>query len=73
VDERTIGLVIVVAGVAAIMIGLGVYAGAFGWFGRLPGDIKIESENVRVYMPLASMMLVSGVLTLVLYLLRRVF
>jgi len=41
------------------------------WFGRLPGDIRIETERVRLYVPLVSMLLVSLVLTVLLNLFRR--
>lgn len=42
-----------------------------GWFGRLPGDIRIGSERVKVFIPITSMIIVSIVLTLLLRLLRR--
>ncbi len=45
--------------------------GIFRWFGRLPGDIRIERENVRVYIPIVSMLLISIVISLIIYLLRR--
>lgn len=38
--------------------------------GRLPGDIAIEKENVRFYFPLATSILLSLVVSLVLYLIR---
>jgi hypothetical protein len=41
------------------------------WFGRLPGDIRIERETFRLYVPIVSMLLVSVVLSLILYLFRR--
>jgi hypothetical protein len=41
------------------------------WFGRLPSDIRFERDSVRVYVPLVSMLLVSIVLSLVFYLIRR--
>ncbi len=34
------------------------------WFGRLPGDIRIEREGFRFYFPITSMILVSIVLSL---------
>ena len=67
------GPVLVVAGVAIIVIGLLVWWGAFGWFGHLPGDIRIERDNVRVYVPLVSMLVISIALTLLLNLIRRIF
>ncbi|MCG4455844.1 DUF2905 domain-containing protein [Pseudomonas sp. MMS21-TM103] len=41
------------------------------WFGRLPGDIRIESPRGRVFIPLTSMLLISIVLTLLVNLFRR--
>ena len=37
------------------------------------GDIRYESDNVRVYVPIVSMLLASVVLSLLFYLLRRFF
>jgi hypothetical protein len=59
------------AGVVLILVGLLVWSGGLGWFGRLPGDIRIERESVRIYVPIVSMLLVSAVVSLILYLLRR--
>jgi hypothetical protein len=70
-DSRTLGLLIVAAGIAAVLLGLLVMSGGLGWLGRLPGDFRWEGRNARVYFPLASTLLVSLVLGLVLYLLRR--
>jgi hypothetical protein len=39
--------------------------------GRLPGDILLERENFRFYFPLTSMLLVSGLLSLLLWLFRK--
>ena len=41
------------------------------WFGRLPGDIRIERPGFRLYAPLVSMLLVSLVLSALLWLWRR--
>jgi len=43
---------------------------AFAWFGRLPGDINIQNENTRVFIPITSMILVSLLLSLILSLFR---
>jgi Zn-dependent protease with chaperone function len=67
------GPALVLVGVAIIVIGLLVWWGAFGWFGHLPGDIRIERENVRVYVPLVSMLVISIVVTLLLNLISRFF
>jgi len=71
--NRHIGLLIVIAGVALVVIGLLVYSGALSWFGRLPGDIRYEGEHTRVYFPLVSSLLISVLLSVLFYLVRRFF
>ncbi|MEA2722376.1 MAG: hypothetical protein QOH59_147 [Gemmatimonadales bacterium] len=66
-----VGSVLITFGIGLVVVGLLVSLGGFGWFGRLPGDIRIERDTVRVYIPFASMILVSMVLNLVFYLIRR--
>jgi hypothetical protein len=39
--------------------------------GRLPGDIVIERENVRFYFPTVTSLIVSAVLSLILWLINR--
>lgn len=58
------GLVLVVLGLLWPLIGkLGL--------GRLPGDIVIERENFRLYIPIGTSVLISAVLSLILWLLNR--
>ena len=70
-QQQQTGLLIAAAGVVFIIVGLLVWSGGLSWFGRLPGDIRIEGERTRVYVPLVSMLLVSVVLTVLLALFRR--
>ena len=72
-DSRSIGALVVGVGVITVVIGLLIMSGALGWFGRLPGDIRIERESVRVYVPIVSMLLISVLLSLVLWVVRRFF
>jgi di/tricarboxylate transporter len=62
---------LIVAGLGLALIGLLVWSGALTWFGRLPGDIRIERENTRVYIPIVSMLVLSVVLSLCGALFRR--
>ena len=65
------GLTITAAGGLIVVAGLLVASGALKWFGRLPGDIRIERDHVRLYIPFTSMLLLSLAASLLLHLLRR--
>ena len=67
------GSVLIAIGLGLALVGVLVSVGGFGWFGRLPGDIRIERETMRIYIPFASMIVISIVLNLILYLVRRFF
>lgn len=67
------GPMLVAIGVGLILVGLLLWSGSLSWFGRLPGDIRIERETVSIYVPIVSMLLVSAVVSLVLYLVRKTF
>jgi hypothetical protein len=55
-----IGLAIVVIGLAAR------YAPwMLSWFGRLPGDINVQRDNVRIFVPITSMIIVSIVASII--------
>ena len=72
-EHRTIGGLLILAGLGLVVVGLLAWAGGLSWFGRLPGDIRIERDNFRVYVPIVSMLIVSIVLTAVLWVARRFF
>jgi hypothetical protein len=69
--DRGLGLLLIVVGLGIVVVGLVVWAGGFGWFGRLPGDLRLEGERSRVLVPVTSMIVVSIVLTVVLNLVLR--
>jgi hypothetical protein len=60
------GLVLIVGGIVLVLLGLLVWSGGLSWFGRLPGDIRIERPTSRVYIPITSSIVLSLVLTLLL-------
>ncbi len=70
-DARSAGLLIVGLGLAAVVVGLVVMTGALSWFGRLPGDIRISNGNTRVFIPITTMILMSVVLSLISFIVRR--
>ena len=72
-----IGWMLVAIGLAIVGLGLvWVLAPSVGyppprvWLGRLPGDIRIEGENTRIYIPITTCLLLSLVLTGVAWLIR---
>jgi hypothetical protein len=71
VDGRSLGVTLALAGAGLLALGVLVWSGALGWFGRLPGDVRIERDGLRVYLPIVSMLVVSVVLSLVLWIVRR--
>ena len=58
-------LIAVGIGIACVGLALLYAPWLLSWFGRLPGDIHIERENTRVFIPLTSMLIVSIVLSLI--------
>lgn len=72
-EFRSTGLMVIAAGICVVVVGILIFSGGLSWFGRLPGDIRIERPHARVYVPLTSMLLVSLALSAILYLLRRFF
>jgi hypothetical protein len=60
-----LGLLIALAGVVLMFVG------RVPWLGRLPGDIHIERGHFSFYFPLATSLLLSVVLTLLLYIFGR--
>ena len=68
------GKIFIISGGLLIVIGLVItYApGLLSWFGKLPGDIRVEQNGGGFYFPVTSMFVVSVVLTLLVNLwLRR--
>ncbi len=67
------GKLIIYAGLALVVIGAIVqYAPwAVSWFGKLPGDIRVQGEKGGVFIPLTSMIIVSVVLTVIVNILKR--
>ena len=71
--NRSLGQLIVALGLILIVVGLVTMRGWLGWFGHLPGDVRIERENMRVYVPIVSMLLISVLLSVLSYVIRRLF
>jgi DUF2905 family protein len=71
--DRRAATPLIVLGVILALLGVLVRLGWLRWFGHLPGDIRIERGRTRVYAPIASLLLVSLVLSVLSALARRWF
>jgi len=74
-DFNLLGRYLVVLGIIILVIGAYLLSGGkfsgLGWLGRLPGDIFVERRNFRFYFPITTGLILSVVLSLVLWLLTR--
>lgn len=66
------GRILILLGIVLVVVGvLLTFAGRIPWLGQLPGDIYIQRERYTLYFPLTTGLLISVLISLVLYLLRR--
>jgi hypothetical protein len=66
-----IGIVIIYLGIILIIIGIVIWSGVFSWFGNLPGDIKIERQSTKIFTPITSIIFLSIILSLAIFLIRK--
>lgn len=63
--------ILIVAGILFLIIGL-----LWPWlsklpFGKLPGDIVVDKPNLKIYIPITTMLLLSAIISLILWLFRK--
>jgi hypothetical protein len=67
-----VGRLLILFGIVTLVVGVGLlYLPRIPWLGRLPGDITVERDGFTFYFPLATSIVVSIVLTLLLNLFFR--
>ncbi len=66
---------LIVLGISIAFVGLMLWLASryLPWLGNLPGDVRYESENVKVYAPFATMILISILGTILLNIVARIF
>jgi hypothetical protein len=69
--KDSVSRTLILLGIVLVVLGLSWRWIASLGLGRLPGDIVIERQNFAFYFPITSALLVSAVLSLILWLLRR--
>jgi hypothetical protein len=70
-----LGRLLLIIGLVIALVGLMVLLATrfFPWLGNLPGDFRYESKNFRIYFPLATMILISILGTILLNIIIRIF
>jgi hypothetical protein len=67
-----LGRLLIVLGIVLVIVGaVFLLAPKIPWLGKLPGDISFKRGNVSFYFPLGTCILISIILTLILYLFRK--
>lgn len=70
---QAFGKYFILFGIIFLVIGIILYffGNNLNWLGKLPGDIRIERENFRMYLPITTMILLSVILTIIINLIRK--
>lgn len=67
-----LGRSLIILGLILVIIGIIIsFAPRIPWIGKLPGDIYLKRENFSFYFPLGTCILLSALLSLILWLFRR--
>ncbi len=67
-----LGKMLVILGLLLVIVGLVLWSGVGrNWLGRLPGDIHYSKGNFSFYFPVVTCLIISAVLTLILWLFRK--
>lgn len=67
-----LGRPLIIMGLILVTVGLVLsLAPRMPWLGRLPGDIAIKREHFSLYFPFATCILISAVISFILWLLRK--
>lgn len=67
------GKYIIIAGAIVLILGVAIYFfhDKLNWLGHLPGDIRMEKENFRFYLPITTMIVLSVVLSIVVHFIKK--
>lgn len=66
-----LGRIFVIVGLVIIVTGALLWSGYGGWLGKLPGDIRIERNHSAFYFPIVTCIVISFVLSLLMWIFRR--
>jgi hypothetical protein len=71
--NQTTGKYLIFIGGIVFLAGIIIYffSDKLQWLGRLPGDIRYENSNTRIYFPVVTMLIISLLLNLIIYLIKK--
>jgi hypothetical protein len=69
------GKYVIAAGLIIVLVGTIIYffGDKLSWIGRLPGDIRIEKENLKIFFPITTMLIASILLNVAIWLFKKYF
>jgi len=72
--NQNTGKYVVLIGLVVVIIGTIIYLfdEKLQWLGRLPGDIRLEKENFKFFFPVTTMIILSVILNLILWIVRKI-
>jgi Protein of unknown function (DUF2905) len=67
--------ILIFSGIILVIAGLIMYFASdkLGWLGHLPGDIRIEKENIKIYFPITTMIILSVLISLIIFIIKKLF
>jgi hypothetical protein len=67
--------ILIFSGIILVIAGLIMYFAGdkLGWLGHLPGDIRIEKENIKIYFPITTMIILSVLISLIIFIIKKLF
>jgi len=64
--------ILIIIGIAIVILGVLMrFTSILSYFGKLPGDIRIEKENFKFYFPITSMILISIVINIIIRIFKK--
>ena len=69
---KSMGVILIWIGLIIVVVGLAIYfRDEIPFLGKLPGDLVIKKKNFTMYLPIASSLVISLIISIILYLVRR--
>ncbi|MBH51906.1 MAG: hypothetical protein CL785_01965 [Chloroflexi bacterium] len=68
-----IGKIIILCGIILVILGsMVILGGKYNIIGKMPGDLLLDKENIKIYFPITSMLIISLIITLIYNIIYRI-